>query len=232
MIERYSIKFNDELFKKITNSDTVESFESQYNAAPTKSLPIISIKSSDKLSFIYWGASPEYAKNRSLANRLINLDVSSFSKSNMLYNLLLTERCIIPCHGFYYWKKIAKKEKVPYYFKYEKSDIALCAGVKERYEDFEGNVFDYFSFITKRSNKDWKDYSGTIPLMVDYNDVNLWFNKNKRFDELLELMYQPSISDFNYYTVSPFISDLNNNDKNLTEPKRTSDQHGNYSLFN
>ena len=85
MIERYSIKFNDELFKKITNSDMVESFESQYNAAPTKSLPIISIKSSDKLSFIYWGASPEYAKNRSLANRLINLDVFKIKATKYSY---------------------------------------------------------------------------------------------------------------------------------------------------
>ena len=60
----------------------------------------------------------------------------------------------------------------------------------------------------------------------------MWFDKNKRFDEILDLIYQPEISSFNYYTVSPFIKDLSNNDKKLISPKKTSNQYGNYSLFN
>ena len=121
---------------------------------------------------------------------------------------------------------------VRYYFKYEKSDLMLCAGIKEKYEDFEGNVFNYFSFITKRSNNDWKEYSRSVPLIIDYSNIKIWLEKQSRFDEILDLMHQPLISDFNYYSVSPFISDLDNNDKNLIEPKQISDQYGNYTLFN
>ena len=91
---------------------------------------------------------------------------------------------------------------------------------------------NYFSFITKRSNNDWKEYSRSVPLMIDYSNIKIWLEKQSRFDEILDLMHQPLISDFNYYSVSPFISDLDNNDKNLIEPKQISDQYGNYTLFN
>ena len=232
MIERYTIKNNVKALKKITNSDDIKSFDSQYNAAPTKLLPIISVKSSNEISYTYWGSSPDYAKNKSLANRLININISSFSKSNMLYNLLITERCLIPCDGFYFWKKVAKKDKVPYYFKYEMSEIMFCAGVKEKYEDFDGNVFNYFSFITKKSSNEWKEYTENAPLMIDKENVRSWLDIKTRFDEIIELMYSPSISDFSFYTVSPYISDLNNNDKNLVLPQQSSNHHGNYSLFN
>ena len=63
MIERYTIKNNVKALKKITNSDDIKSFDSQYNAAPTKLLPIISVKSSNEISYTYWGSSPDYAKN-------------------------------------------------------------------------------------------------------------------------------------------------------------------------
>ena len=52
MIDRYVIEYNSNLIRKITNSKTVDSFDSQYNAAPTKSLPIVTIKSPNKVDFV------------------------------------------------------------------------------------------------------------------------------------------------------------------------------------
>jgi len=231
MIDRYVIEYNSNLIRKITNSEKVDSFDSQYNAAPTKLLPIITIKSPNKLDFVHWGSTSDYAKKKPLADKLISLDVSTFSKSNMHYNLLISQRCIILCNGFYLWKETSKNEKIPYYFNHIKDKIMLCVGIKEKYEDFEGNTFNYFSFISKRSSHKWKEFSDNIPLVLDFDNINLWFDKNKRFDEILDLIYEPEISSFNYYTVSPFITDLSNNDKKLINPKNTSNQYGNYSLF-
>lgn len=231
MIDRYVIEYNSNLIKKIINSEKINSFDSEYNAAPTKSLPIVSIKSPNKVDFVHWGATSDYAKKKPLADKLISLDLSTFSKSNMHYNLLISQRCIILCNGFYLWKKTSRNQKTPYYFNYIKDKIMLCVGIKEKYEDFEGNTFNYFSFISKKSSNEWKEFSDTIPFVLDFNNINLWFDKNKRFDEILDLIYQPEISSFNYYTVSPFIKDLSYNDKKLISPKNTSNQHGNYSLF-
>ena len=231
MIDRYVIEYNLDLISKIINSEKVDSFDSQYNAAPTKLMPIVSIKSPNKVDLVHWGASSDYAKKKPLAEKLISLDLSTFSKSNMHYNLLMSQRCIILCNGFYLWKKTSKSEKIPYYFNFIKNKIMLCVGIKDRYEDFEGNSFDYFSFISKKSNNEWKEFSDNIPIVLDFDNINKWFDKSKRFDEILDLIYQPDISSFNYYTVSPFITDLSNNDKKLINPKSTSNQYGNYSLF-
>ena len=62
MIDRYVIKYNLDLISKIINSEKVDSFDSQYNAAPTKLMPIVSIKSPNKVDLVYWGASSDYAK--------------------------------------------------------------------------------------------------------------------------------------------------------------------------
>ena len=167
MIDRYVIEYDSNLISKIINSEKVDSFDSQYNAAPTKLLPIVTIKSPNKVDLVHWGASSDYAKKKPLADKLISLDLSTFSKSNMHYNLLMSQRCIILCNGYYLWKKTSKSEKTPFYFNYIENKIMLCVGIKERYEDFEGNTFDYFSFISKKSNNAWKEFSDSIPLVLD-----------------------------------------------------------------
>ena len=61
MIDRYVIEYNLNLISKIINSEKVDSFDSQYNAAPTKLMPIVSIKSPNKVDLVHWGASSDYA---------------------------------------------------------------------------------------------------------------------------------------------------------------------------
>ena len=65
---------------------------------------------------------------------LINVDVSKGKKSNMLWNTFKFDRGLIPCDGFYFWKKINKSEKIPYYFKYIKNKLIYCAGIREKYD--------------------------------------------------------------------------------------------------
>ena len=57
MIDRYVIEYDSNLISKIINSEKVDSFDSQYNAAPTKLLPIVTIKSPNKVDLVHWGAS-------------------------------------------------------------------------------------------------------------------------------------------------------------------------------
>lgn len=70
MIDRYVIKYNSDLISKIINSERVDSFDSQYNAAPTKLMPIVSIKSPNKVDLVYWGASTDYAKKKTTSREV------------------------------------------------------------------------------------------------------------------------------------------------------------------
>ena len=49
---------------------------------------------------------------------------------------------------FFYGKKKNLKEKIPYYFKFIKEKYMYCIGIKDVYEDYSGNKFEYFSFST------------------------------------------------------------------------------------
>ena len=43
----------------------------------------------------------------------------------MHYNLLMSQRCIILCNGYYLWKKTSKSEKTPFYFNYIENEIQI-----------------------------------------------------------------------------------------------------------
>ena len=145
MIDRYSLINTNSISEFLVDKSTV--LKSLYNAHPTLELPIIDINKK-KLVNTLWGSNPLLSNNKSLAKRLINLDISKIKKSNILLSQFKFDRCLIPCDGFYFWKKINKKEKIPFYFSFQKDKLMYCAGIKEKYEDLSGNSFYYFTFLT------------------------------------------------------------------------------------
>ena len=229
MIDRYTLVNTSYVLKTFKNDG--ENFEPIYNAYPTKKLPIITLSKNDEISNFFWGSTRDMSKNNSLASRLINVDISKVKRSNVLFNQFKFDRCLIPCDGFYFWKKLNTKEKTPYYFKYIKDKLMYCAGIREKYEDFSGNRFYHFSFLTSSSSSEWKAFSNNSPLIVDMRYFDIWFDRKSSYDKIYPFLSAIKFSHFNNYTVSPFFDTKNSNDPSLIEPKDSLNQYGNYSLF-
>lgn len=229
MISRYTL-INIEYVKNSFHLDEGLT-KSIYNAFPTKKLPIISIENNDKVSLNYWGSNDEFSRNNSLARRLINVDISKVKKSNILTNQFKINRCLIPCDGFYFWKNINSIDKRPYYFKYIKDKLIYCVGIRESFEDFSGNKFMYFYFLTSPSSLEWKKFTLRVPLFFDMRYFDIWFNKKSTLKKLLPFTTSLKFTDFSNYIVSPYFEKKNIDDKSLIEPKDSLNQYGNYSLF-
>ena len=229
MIDRYTLKNTSYILNSFDSKNKF--LKPNFNANPTQKLPIITFNESKKISYEYWGSTKDITKNKPPALRLINVDFSKIKKSNMLFNSFKFERCLIPCDGFYFWKKINKSEKIPYYFNLTKDKIIYCAGVREKYEDFSGNNFYYFSFLTSNSSKDWRSFTNKLPLVFDMRYFDIWFDRKNSINKILPFLSTIKIDDFKYYVVSPYFQNDKLNNNSLIEPRKSINQYGNYSLF-
>ena len=62
------------------------------------------------------------------------------------------------------------------FIKYIKNKLIYCAGIREKYEDFSGNNYYYFSFLTSNSSSDWKPFTSKLPLEFDMRYFDIWFD--------------------------------------------------------
>ena len=229
MVNRYTITNISFISKTFKIND--EKIQSIYNAYPTKKLPIISLDNKESISYEHWGSTDEFSKNNTLANRLINVDLNKAKKSNIISNQFKIDRCLIPCDGFYFWKNYSHKEKSPYYFKFIKDKLIYCVGIRETFEDFSGNKFRYFYFLTERSSDKWKNFTSKIPLVFDIRYLDIWFSKKTSLNKIINFINPIRLDDFSFYTVSPYFESNDRNDISLINPSENINQYGNYSLF-
>lgn len=229
MMNRYTLSNISYISKTFKIDD--KNIESIYNAFPTKKLPIITLNDSNNVKFEYWGSTDKFSKNNTLANRLINVDFNKAKKSNIISTQFKLDRCLIPCDGFYFWKNFSKKEKTPYYFKYMKEKLIYCVGVKETFQDFSGESFKYFYFLTDQSTEKWKKFTPKIPILFDIRYLDIWFSKKTSINKISSFINPIRFDDFNFYTVSPYFENKNRDDISLINPSKNINQYGNYSLF-
>ena len=228
MVNRYTLS-NISFISKTFKIDD-KNIESIYNAFPTKKLPIITLENNN-VKFEYWGSTDKFSKNNTLANRLINVDFNKAEKSNIISTQFKLDRCLIPCDGFYFWKNFSKKEKTPYYFKYTKEKLIYCVGIRETFQDFSGNSFKYFYFLTDQSTEKWIKFTPKIPILFDIRYLDIWFSKTTSINKISSFINPIKFDDFNFYTVSPYFENNNRDDISLINPSNNLNQYGNYSLF-
>ena len=109
--------------------------------------------------------------------------------------------------------------------------IIYCVGIRETFEDFSGNRFRYFYFLTQKSNEKWKKFTLNIPLVFDIRYLDIWFSNNTSLNKIISFINPISFNDFNFYTVSPYFENNSKNDISLINPSKNLNQYGNYSLF-
>lgn len=230
MIERYSITTTADDIRERFSVDVPEYYKPHYNAAPTQLLPVITTGSKGT-SLFYWGLPPDWAKNKSVSEKVINLKAESLREKPSLRKAMINKRCIIPADGFYAWKKLGKKTMVPYRFVLENKRLFSFAGVWEDFEDNDGEENHTFMLLTIPANDTVKSVSDRMPLILTKESEQVWLDENADEGILNNLLNDGPMKGLTCYTVSPRISTSNIDVPSLIVPTPPSDQHGNLTLF-
>lgn len=231
MIERYSITANATSLAERFALESVDGYEAKYNAAPTHVLPVITSSAPQGLSFFYWGTSPEWSKNKTPAEKMINTRKEFFDEKPALKRALKRGRCIIPADGFYAWKKVGKKTAIPYRFVMSTKEVFSIAGMWEEYEDTEGDLIQTFTIITLPANTMVETITERMPAMLLASDEKAWLKNDAEEDELLSLIKPIAANLLSHYPVTPGISNITQNLPSMISATPPADQHGNLTLF-
>ena len=229
MYDRYTISLNNDELALTLGVEVPEVYTPQYNAAPTKKLPIITSVNNQKLSFSYWGLMSRWSNNKSMSPKLFNLSVDAIRTRASYKRKLKTHRCVIPMDGFYVWKQVAKKQLVPYYFYFPDHRVFAVAGLWEETDEAESTEMS-FIMITKPADEILAGFQDDMPVMLDPSTTRRWLEVEGDVD-IEDFLTDKQSVELISHTVSPKIRDIQLNDVSFVRPAPASDQFGNYTLF-
>ena len=232
MLERYSIGQPSDAIHQRFQVVVPERYQARYNAAPTQLLPVITNQHPEGFSFFYWGQVPEWSNNRAISTKLINAEVEQLMEKATLKRALNQRRCLVPADGFFAWKTISKKSKVPYRFILNDKVPFAMAGLWEEYEDDQDELVHTFRIITTPSNSVVMATNDRMPAILDPKNEKVWLDDQADEETLISLLKPFSAEDMGSYTISSQINSLKIDRPEILSPAPANDQYGNYTLFN
>ena len=231
MIERYSITAPSSKLALRFGVDVLDTYAPSFNAAPTHLLPVITNESPKGTSTFYWGTSPEWAKNKTLGERIINVRTELIAEKPTLKRQLKKSRCLIPADGFYAWKKVGKKTSIPYRLVVNDQELFAFAGLWEEFEDTDGNDFHTFCIITAAATGVAGTIHDRVPVILAPENEQLWLDDESSEEDLMSALVPYAADKITHYPVSPRINNASTNVPSLIKPTPPADQFGNLTLF-
>ena len=231
MFDRYSLTASGTKVAERFSVEVSEVYKPRYNAAPSQLLAVITSSGKQGLSWFYWGRPPQFARNKNLGEKIINLSIETLQEKPVLKKALIQHRCIIPADGLYGWKKVGKKTSIPHRFTVTDQEIFSLAGLWEEFEDEDGTPLHTFTLITTIANELVSATNERMPVIFDKAHEDSWLSDNPSETELINMLVSYPASKMSVYTISPGISDPKNDYPSIILPAPASDQHGNLTLF-
>lgn len=232
MCDRYTLSASEETIQKVFGIKKVDEYEPSFNAGPTQELPVLLSSEPDTLQKMTWGLISKWSNNKSISSKLFNLPFAQAIEKKMYQHGLRENRCVILADGFYLWKQIGKAKSVPYYFFLPERKPFGIAALWESYEDLDGKITRTFIMLVREATQEVSAYHNDMPLVLHGDLMTKWLDQQFEIRAHTDLFIRPGIEKFKFHSVSPLITDLDNNHEGMIMAALPSDQHGNYTLFN
>jgi putative SOS response-associated peptidase YedK len=221
MCGRYRLSRRKQILEEHFDSvSEMEDWNPRYNIAPTQPVPVIRQHPIDPvriLSLFRWGLVPSWAKDSSVAARMINARSESANTKPAFADSLKCRRCLIPADAFYEWKKDGKA-KQPYCFEVNDGALFAFAGIWDRWKDPSGNLVQTCSILTTSPNAVTRAVHDRMPVILDVPDFDLWLDPGmKNVAEILELLKPYDAHLMRCYPVSHRVNNVINDDEACSE---------------
>ncbi|MFC3880701.1 SOS response-associated peptidase [Algoriphagus namhaensis] len=231
MCGRYSLGKDKKDLEERFQAEMLAEFNPRYNIAPTQLVPVITSQSPKGFSFFYWGITPDFGKNKPVSQKLINAKAETVDQKISFKSSFKSRRCIIPADGFYEWKRLGKKTKIPYRFALADQGLFSFAGIWEEYETLNGDVQHTFLVLTTSPNSLVSEVHDRMPVILNREDEKKWLDNYSSPEELKALLKPYEEDKMISFTVSPSVNSVQNDYPSLLKKASPADQHGNYTLF-
>ncbi|MBN7815761.1 SOS response-associated peptidase [Algoriphagus pacificus] len=231
MCGRYSLSKSKIELEERFQAEMLPDFNPRYNIAPTQLVPVITSASPKGFSFFYWGITPDFGKNKPVAQKLINAKAETVDQKISFKSSFQRRRCIIPADGFYEWKKLGKKTKIPYRFTLRDNELFSMAGIWEEYESVSGETQHTFLILTTTPNEVVSEIHDRMPVILTKEAEKKWLDNYSSEEDLKKYLAPYTSDQMLSFTVSPLVNSVANDTAAVMRKTSPMDQHGNYTLF-
>jgi putative SOS response-associated peptidase YedK len=198
-----------------------EDWNPRYNIAPTQPVPVIGQHPKEpirELSLMRWGLIPSWAKDPSVAARMINARSETAHTLPAFRDALKSRRCLIPADGFYEWKKTVKA-KQPFCFEINNGELFAFAGLWDRWRDASGKWLETCSILTTTPNALAATVHDRMPVILDPDSYDLWLDPGMRDAAAATDLLKPyDAKSMRSYPVSARINHVANDDEECSRP--------------
>ncbi|MBN7812669.1 SOS response-associated peptidase [Algoriphagus sp. H41] len=231
MCGRYSLSKSKAELEERFQAEMLVDFKPRFNIAPTQLVPVITSDSPRGFSFFYWGVTPDFGHNKPVAQKLINAKAESVHEKISTKGAFQRRRCIIPADGYFEWKKLGKKTRIPYRFTLREEELFSFAGIWEEYETVSGDTQHTFLILTTTPNEVAGEVHDSMPVILSREQEKKWLDKYSSETDLLASLKPYPTELMLSYSVSSLVNSVQNDSPGIIRKISPMDQFGNYTLF-
>ena len=168
-------------------------FQPKYNIAPTQMIDVVFEPETERIiSQLRWGLVPNWAKDESIGNRMINAKAETIMEKPSFREAFKSRRCIIPASGFYEWQKKETGAKQPFYFYLKDKDVFGFAGLRESWIDkTTGEELETCTIITTEANDVLKPIHDRMPVILKSESYDEWLDAKVKDTDKLQKLLKP-----------------------------------------
>lgn len=191
--------------------------EPRYNIAPTHSvLTVVRGERGNKMGQLRWGLVPSWAKDSSMASKMINARSETVHEKPSFKNLINRQRCLVLADSFYEWKKENGKKK-PFRIMQKSGEPFAFAGLWSVWKQQDQTVATC-TILTSAANDFMSSVHERMPVILHQKDEEAWLNPANNFNDVSALLNSFPENEMMMYAVSDKVNSSRNNEPGLLEP--------------
>ncbi len=206
MCGRFALSAKTEDVEKLVKpSRFTKELVSRYNIAPSQKIHILRNNSDNIAEEFRWGLIPSWAKDISIANKMINARSESLSEKPAFRNLLKSKRCLIYADGFYEWRK-GGRSKIPYFIHFKDSRPFTFAGLWDKWISPDGEIIESAVIITTEPNSVVAPIHNRMPVILKPEFRKSWLYEDFSNINTEELLIPCNPDEMEAFEVSTMVN--------------------------
>jgi len=225
MCGRYALYGPHSRLRERFQLDEAVDVSPRYNIAPTTPVLIVRQEPQGRRvgALHRWGLLPPWAKDRSLAGKLINARAETVAEKPAFRSAFRRARCLIPASGFYEWQAVhvgGRLVKQPFFVRAPEDDQWLAfAGLMERWVSPEGEEVHSCCIITTEANARMATIHDRMPVILHPDCFAAWLDPTHHQTAELQALLRPCPNeDLIVYPVSRAVNSTRVDSPDLIAP--------------
>lgn len=206
MCGRFTITVQPNAVTQALNGVTMpDQYHPRYNVAPTQQVAVVTSAENRQAEWMRWGLIPFWAKDPSIASRLINARSETVMEKPAFKNAFQKRRCLLVADGFYEWQKGGPRGRSqPFYFQREDGQPFAFAGLWESWKSPEGEDVRTCTLITCEANDCVAPVHERMPVMLTGDRLWDWLRLDEPFQ--LQALLRPYEGPMKRHPVAPLVN--------------------------